>query len=76
MFGHQFKNFLFYIFMKAVFDCSKLFQTVNSLYIKQIFKFFDIVNLNKDNSAFPIGYVKSSKIVIIISGNLINSKNN
>ena len=76
MFGHEFKSFIFYNFMKAAFDCSKLFQTMNSLYIEQIFKFFNIVNLNKDNVAFPIGHIKSSKFVIIISGNLKNSKNN
>ena len=76
MFGREFKSFIFYNFMKDAFDCSKLFQTMNSLYIEQIYKFFSIVNLNKDNVAFPIGHVKSSKFVIIISGNLINSKNN
>ena len=75
MFGHKFRNFIFYNFMKAAFDCSKLFQTMNSLYIEQIFKFFSLVNLSKDNVAFPIGHIKSSKFVIIISGHLINSKN-
>ena len=75
MFGHKFRNFFFYNFMKAAFDCSKLFQTMNSWYIEQIFKFFTLVNLSKDNVAFPIGHVKSSKFVIIISGHLINSKN-
>ena len=33
------------------------------------------VNLEKDNVAFPIGHIKSSKFEIIISGSLINSKN-
>ena len=75
MFGHNFRSFIFYNFMKAAFDCSKLFQNMNIFYIEQIFKFFNIVNLNKDNVAFPIGHKKSSKFVIIISGHLINSKN-
>jgi len=75
MFGNKFRNFIFYNFMRAAFDCSKLFQTMNIFYIEQIFRFFSIVNLNKDNVAFPIGHVKSSKFVIIISGHLINSKN-
>ena len=74
MIGHKFRNFIFYNYMKAAFDCSKLFQTMNIFYIEKIFKFFNVVNLNKDNVAFPIGHIKSSKFVIIISGNLINSK--
>ena len=75
MFGHKFRSFIFFNFMKAAFDCSKLFQNMNIFYIEKIFKFFNIVNLNKDNVAFPIGHKKSSKFVIIISGHLINSKN-
>ena len=75
MVGNDFRNYLFYNFMKAAFYCSKLFQTMNIFYIEQIYKFFHIVNLIKDNVAFPIGHVKSSKFVIIVTGNLINSKN-
>ena len=75
MFGNEFRNFIFYNFMKSAFYCSKLFKTMNIFYIEQIFKCFNIVNLDKDNVAFPIGHIKSSKFVIIISGNLINSKN-
>ena len=74
MFGHKFRKLIFFNFMKAAFDCSKLFQNMNIFYIEQIFKFFNIVNLNKDNVAFPIRHKKSSKFVIIISGHLINSK--
>jgi hypothetical protein len=33
------------------------------------------VNLDKDNVAFPIGHKKNSKFVIVISGQLKNSKN-
>ena len=76
MFGCKFRNFLFFNFMKDAFDCSKLFQNLNHFYIKKIFKFFSIINLNKDNVAFPIGHIKSSKFVIIVSGNLVNSKSN
>ena len=70
MFRCKFGNFLFFNFMKDAFDCSKLFQNLNYFYIKKIFKFFSIINLNKDNVAFPIGHIKSSKFVIIVSGNL------
>ena len=74
IFGIQFRNFIFYNFMKSAFDCSKLFQNMNIFYIEKIFKFFNIINLDKDNVAFPIGHKKNSKFVIIIDGNLINSK--
>ena len=75
MFGNKFRNFLFFNFMKAAFDCSKFLENLNDFYIKKIFKFFSVVNLDKDNVAFPIGHIKSSKFVIIVSGDLINSKN-
>ena len=75
MFGNEFRKLIFYNFMKAAFDCSKLFQSMNIFFIEQIYSFFNIVNLDRDNVAFPIGHIKSSKFVIIISGNLINSKN-
>ena len=74
MFGHKFRKFVFHNFIKTAFDCSKLFTSMNIIYTKRIFKFFNVVNLNKDNVAYPIGHVKSSKMIIIISGNLINSK--
>ena len=73
--GNEFRNVIFYNFMKAAFECSELFQTMNIFYIEKICKFFNLVHLNKDNVAFPIGHIKSSKFVIIITGNLINSKN-
>ena len=76
MFGSKFRHLVFFNFIRTAFDCSKSFQNLNIFYIKKIFKFFNIVNLNKDNVAFPIGHIKSSKFVIIVSGNLINSKNN
>ena len=74
MFGHKFRKFAFYNFIQAAFECSQLFQSMNIFYTKRIFKYFNIVNLNKDNVAFPIGHKKSSKLIIIISGNLVNSK--
>ena len=74
MFGHQFRKFIFYNFLKAAFDCSKLFTSMNLFYTKRIYKYLNLVNLNKDNVAFPIGHIKSSKMIIIISGSLINSK--
>ena len=75
MFGNKFRNYIFYNFIKTAFNRSKFFKNLSVFYIKKIYKFFNIVNLEKDNVAFPIGHIKSSKFVIIISGNLINSKN-
>ena len=75
MFGNKFRNFLFLNFIKAAFDCSKFFENFNDFYIKKIFKFFSLVNLEKDYVAFPIGHIKSANFVILISGNLINAKN-
>ena len=75
MLGHNFRSFIFFNFMKAAFECSKLFHNLNIFYIQQIYRFFTLVNLDKDNVAFPIGHKKNSKFVIVISGQLRNSKN-
>ena len=75
MLGHNFRSFIFFNFMKAAFECSKLFKTLNIFYIQQIYRFFSLVNLDKDNVAFPISHKKNSKFVIVISGQLKNSKN-
>ena len=76
MFGCKFRNFLFFNFLKDAFDCSKLFQNLTTFYIKKIYKYFSIINLNYYNFFFCFFYIKSSKFVIIVSGNLVNSKNN
>ena len=75
MLGHNFRSFIFFNFMKAAFECSKLFKSLNIFYIQEIYRFFTLVNLDKDNVAFPIGHKKNSKFVIVISGQLKNSKN-
>jgi hypothetical protein len=58
--------------MKSAFQKSKILNKLNSYFVEEIFQFFEAVNLGFDNVAFPIKHNKSSKIVIIIDGNLIN----
>ena len=49
-----------------------MFNQLNTYFLEEIFQYFEAVNLGNDNVAFPIKHNKSSKIVIIIDGNLIN----
>jgi hypothetical protein len=58
--------------MKTAFQNSKLLNNLNTYFIEDVFKFFEAVNLGSDNVAFPIKHNKSSNIVIVIDGNLIN----
>ena len=72
MLGEKYRSFLFLNFMKSAFQKSKILNKLNSYFVEEIFQFFEAVNLGFDNVAFPIKHNKSSKIVIIIDGNLIN----
>ena len=72
MLGEKYRSFLFLNFMKSAFQKSELFNQLNTYFLEEIFQYFEAVNLGNDNVAFPIKHNKSSKIVIIIDGNLIN----
>ena len=72
MLGEKYRSFLFLNFMKTAFQKSEIFNQLNTYFVEEIFQYFEAVNLGSDNVAFPIKHNKSSKIVIIIDGNLIN----
>ena len=72
MLGEKYRSFLYLNFMKTAFQNSKLLNNLNTYFIEDVFKFFEAVNLGSDNVAFPIKHNKSSNIVIVIDGNLIN----
>ena len=72
MLGDKYRSFLFLNFTKSAFKNSKKLNELNTYLVEEIFQYFEAVNLGTDNVAFPIKHNKSSKIVIIIDGNLIN----
>ena len=74
MLGEMYRTYLYLGFIKSSFATSKLFTRFNSFLIDQIFSLFHSFNLDKNSVAFKEGYIKSSNIVIIIDGHLINSK--
>ena len=74
MFGENFRSYLYLNFMKSAFYSSKKFHHVDNYIIEKIFQFFEAINLGNDNVAYPIGHIKSSKIIILVSGDLVNSK--
>ena len=74
MFGENFRSYLYLNFMKSAFYSSKKFHHVDNYIIEKIFQFFEAINLGNDNVAYPIGHIKSSKMIILVSGDLINSK--
>ena len=74
MFGDNFISYLYLNFLKGAFYSSKIFRHVSNYLVEKIFRFFEAVNLGSDNVAFPIGHVKSSKMIVLVSGDLVNSK--
>ena len=76
MLSDKYRSFLYLNFMKSAFKNSKLFNKLSGDLLNNIFNHFEAINLGKDYVAFPIGHIKSSTMVIMIDGNLINSKTN
>ncbi|MCQ2816280.1 MAG: cyclic nucleotide-binding serine/threonine-protein kinase [archaeon] len=71
--GKNFQTFLYLGFIKNTFSNSMLFKRFNTYLIEKIFTLFEATNLEGGMIAFPKGYKKSSYIVVIIDGNLINA---
>ena len=74
MFGKNFISYLYLNFLKGAFYSSKIFHYVSNYLVEKLFQFFEAVNLGSDNVAYPIGHVKSSKVIVLVSGDLVNSK--
>jgi len=74
MLGEKYITLLFLNFMKASFITSKYFKIFNTNLLKEVFHFFEAINLGPGSIAFEKGYVKSSHIVIIIDGHLIDKE--
>ncbi len=72
MLGERYITLLFLNFIKASFLTSKYFKVFNSNLFKDIFPFFEAINLGPGSIAFEKGYIKSSHIVVIIDGHLID----
>lgn len=72
MLGDNFRKLLYLNFIKSSFSTSLFFSKFNPYYLDQFFEKFDAVNLSKNDIAFNAGYIKSSSIVVVIDGNLIN----
>ena len=72
MLSQKYRSSLFLNFMQKAFSQSNFFNKFDHVEFEQVFRFFQAVNLGKDNVAYPKGHLKSSKIVIVIDGNLKN----
>ena len=74
MLGEKYITLLFLNFIKASFITSKYFKIFNTNLLKEVFHFFEAINLGPGSIAFEKGYVKSSHIVVIIDGHLIDKE--
>jgi len=73
MLGKNFRTLLYLNFIKSSFTRSKIFHKFNINLLDNAFYLFKPNNLTKNEIVYKEGYIKSSKIVIVIDGNLINS---
>ena len=73
MLGKNFRTLLYLNFIKSSFTRSKIFHKFNINLLDNPFYLFKPNNLTKNEIVYKEGYIKSSKIVIVIDGNLINS---
>ena len=73
MLGDNFRNLLYLNFIKSAFNKSKIFSRFNVQLLDKVFHLFKHINLKSDDIAYKENYIKSSKIVIVIDGHLINN---
>jgi hypothetical protein len=74
MVGEKYKEALYMNFIKIAFAQSEYFNKFNVKYLDEIFENICALNLPKNQLAYPEGHIKSSKLVIVIEGSLINVK--
>lgn len=72
MVGDEFRTVLYLNFVKSSLAHSKFFSRFNLKLLDSIFDHFKPINLAKNEIAYPIGHVVSSKFIVVIDGNLIN----
>lgn len=72
MVGEQYRNTLFMNFIKISFSNSVNFKNINPKTVEKIFNSFKAVNIGKDSILYHEGHKMSSKLTIIIEGNLLN----
>ncbi len=73
MLGDNFRNSLYLNFIKSAFNKSTIFSSFNVSLLDKAFHLFKHINLKSNDIAFKENYLKSSKIVIVIDGHLINN---
>ena len=74
MLGDDYRTLLYLNFVKSSFTKSKHFKTFNVKLLDKVLEIFQGINLNQNDIAFEKGYIKSSKLVVVIDGNLINAQ--
>ena len=74
--GEKYKDVLYLNMIKMAFSKSELLNKINSTLIENTFSLFSVKNFIKGEVVLKSGYNLTSKIIIIIEGNLINQKIN
>jgi hypothetical protein len=72
MVGDKYRDILYLNFIKMSFSISENLNTINLKLLENIFECFTAVNLGKGKIACGQGHQMTSKLMIIIEGNLVN----
>ena len=76
MLGEKYKDGLYLNMIKMAFSKSEKLKHINPKLLENTFELFTIKNYNKGQVVLKSGYNLTSKIIILIEGNLINQKIN
>jgi cGMP-dependent protein kinase 1 len=74
--GDNYKNVLYLNIIKKAFSVSKYFNKINVKLIENAFECFEFMNYNQNEVIIKAGLVMSTKIIIIVQGNVLNKKIN
>ena len=73
--GNEFQNILLLNFIKAAVAKSKYLSNISNSLIEKLFHLFELKNYEKNRILFDKGYLKNSKLTIVIEGNIIKVNN-
>jgi hypothetical protein len=74
MVGDRYRDILYLNFIKMSFSISENFNTINLKLLDSVYSCFKSVNVGKGEIVYNIGHLTTSKLIIIIEGNLKNVK--
>lgn len=72
MVGVKYRDVLYLNFIKSSFVFSHCFSKFNPKLLESSYEYFQAYNFSKNDVVFKVGHCASSKLIVVLEGNLVN----